>query len=118
MEIIFEIFEPLSGFDLWITRILGVYVVSYLCVWFFAFILSRHKWFGQNDVYMNTYLGWLIPFTIHALLSAVFLLLLANYFKQLDISWVYCTPFIIMVLISGILGLSLSDKIKARLYTE
>lgn len=112
MEGILEFFEPLTGVGTWVLKILGLYVVSYLCIWVLAFALSRYSWFGQKDVYITTYLGWLIPFTTHALFSAVFLLLLANHFKQLDISWIYCIPFLLMILISGILGLNLSDKIK------
>lgn len=115
MEIVLEFFEPLKGLGPWVLCILGLYVISYLCVWILAFAFSRYSWFGQKDVYITTYLGWLIPFTIHALLSAIFLLLLANHYKQLDISWIYCIPFLLMVLISGILSLNLTEKIKTRL---
>jgi len=115
MEVILEFFEPLLESGAWIPKVSGVYVISYLCIWFFAFVLSRFSWFGENDVYITTYLGWLIPFTIHTILSAAFLLLLANHYKQLDISWVYCIPFLLMILISGVSALNLSNKIKARL---
>mgnify|MGYP001603156389 CR=1 FL=1 len=115
MEVLLEFFEPLSGIGIWFLKISGLYAISYLFIWVFAFALSSHEWFGQKNVYINTYLGWLIPFTLHALLSAVFLYLIAIHYKQLDIPWVYCLPFLFMVLISGILGLNLSDKIKTKL---
>lgn len=115
METILEFFEPLSGVGIWILKVSGIYVISYLCVWVFALALSRHSWFGQNNVYINVYLGWLIPFTLHALLSAVFLYLIASHYKQLDLSWGYSVPFFFMALISGVLGLNLSDKIKTKL---
>jgi len=117
MEGILDFFSPLSGSGsgTWVLKILGLYVTSYLCVWCLALALSRYSWFGQKDVYITTYLGWLIPFTIHGLFSAVFLLLLASHYKQLDISWIYCIPFLLLILISAILGLNLSDKIKTRL---
>lgn len=116
MESIYEFFEPLTtGFNVWILKIIGLYVSLYLIIWIFALILSRKTWFGQEDVYVNTYLGWLMPYTIHTVLSALFLPLLAMHFEDLDISWTYCVPFLFMIIISGFTSLNLSSKIKSRL---
>jgi len=115
MEAIWEFFDPSSGLGSWMLRIIGLYVISYFIVWILALGLSRLSWFGQNDVYIKVYLGWLISFTLHSILSATFLILMAYHYKQFDISWVYCLPFIILVLISGVCGLNMSGNIRDRL---
>lgn len=114
---IVEFFEP-SYISPWLLKIILLYAISYLAIWVVAFILCRFRWSNEGGVILRVYFGWLVPLTLHSIISTVFLIASAKYYKELGISLWFCVVYLLPVFLSGALGINLSTKIRGRIRRE
>jgi hypothetical protein len=111
---IVEFFEPIDV-TTWLLRVFLLYTISCFTIWIVAFILSRLKWSNEGGIIMRVYFGWLIPLTLHCIISTFFLLISAKFYKELGISLWFCAAYLIPIFLSGGVGIDLSTKIKERI---
>lgn len=111
MSGVVEFFDPTTGFGPWFGKMFLLFIASYLVIWLLAMLLCRMS----QDAILGVYFGWLVPFTLHAILVTVLLLSTAIYYKQNNISPGYCSPYLLFLFVSSVCGLSLSGKINQRL---
>jgi hypothetical protein len=115
MSLILEFFEPSTEWWICCRNILLVGVSSLVFIWLLAFILARTRIFANKDAMLRVYFAWMTAFTLHALLITIFLLAVAMRHKVYEVSLGYCLPYLLLVFMSGYLGLKLNAKIQERL---
>ncbi len=109
-----EFFEP-TYITAWLLKICMLYAASFFAVWVIAFIMSRIAWLTKGGIILRVYFAWIIPLTLLAVLSTIFLLVTATYYRELGISLWYCLAYLLIVFLSGIIGIDLSMKIRGRI---
>lgn len=103
MDTFLEFLSSEQELFLWIGKFLLLYILSYLVVWFVAFILCRMKiFFPKKEITLKVYFAWLIPLILHAFFFIVFLIFSLLYFKQWELSPWYSLAYFLPVLISGV----------------
>lgn len=114
MGLILEFFEPMTLGE-WFGKFLLLIAGSFVFVWLLALILSQTQAFIKKDIELAVYLSWLTGFAIYTLLMTVFLITISAHYKRLDISLWHSVPFLLIIIVSDLVGLSLFNKITGKL---
>ena len=110
-----EFFEPVK-IELWLIKVILLYIASYGIIWICALILCRLL--GGERLVIRVYLGWLFSLSVHSIFFTFFLLTSAKHYKELGISLWFCIPYLIPIFLNGIIGLDILNKIKNSLKEE
>lgn len=114
MSLILEFFEPMILGE-WFGKLLLLVAGSFVFIWLLALILSQMQAFTKKNIELAVYLGWLTGFAIYTLLMAIFLIMISVHYKRLDISLWHSVPFLLIIIVSDLVGLSLFNKIRGKL---
>ncbi|MDP3013770.1 MAG: hypothetical protein Q8M92_05965 [Candidatus Subteraquimicrobiales bacterium] len=90
-------------------------ILSLVFIWVTASIFSRTKLIVQRDIELKVYCGSLIAFGLYNVIVALFLILIARHYKELDISLWYTMPYLIALFVSFFLTLDINNKIQTKL---
>jgi hypothetical protein len=112
---ILDLFNPSEGVEIWGRNTVALVVGSLTFVWLLALILAHVKLLAKKDAELRVHFAWLAAFTTNALLGTVLLLGMGLEYRALGISLAYCLPCLLLVVLSGLCGLSLSGNVERKL---
>lgn len=119
MEQLLEFLDPTLDPAIWVGRVVGLFLFTYLLVWLAALILCRLRWFiNYNSTLLKVYFAWLIPLACQAVFFTILLLFSIQYARRWGISpwysFIYFAPLLVTVLSGFNLSTAIKEKLRAK----
>ena len=116
MERITEFFDAGQEPLVWLAKILGSYILTWIVTWFVAFVLCRlHFFINHGSILLKVYFAWLLPLVAQAAVLTVLLLFSMQFCQQRQTPFWQCLVYFFPLLITCMSGMTISRSIREGL---